>query len=96
MIAFNKNKVEKVGSRNSQILVKCFRCYNSEEILLKANKVDPSDIVKKYEDINYYRICMIVCLLIKMKIQISHLNNGVKEIIRNFLGCQLITMNNYY
>ena len=30
-------------------------CYNSEEILLKANKVDPSDIVKKYEDINYYR-----------------------------------------
>ena len=55
MIAFNKNKVEKVGSRNSQILVKCFRCYNSEEILLKANKVDPSDIVKKYEDINYYR-----------------------------------------
>lgn len=39
---------------------------------------------------------MIVGLLIKMKIQISHLNNGVKEIIRNFLGCQLITMNNYY
>ena len=36
---------------------------------------------------------MIVGLLIKMKIQISHLNN---EIIRNFLGCQLITMNNYY
>ena len=30
-------------------------CYNSEEILLKANKVDPSAIVKKYEDINYYR-----------------------------------------
>ena len=39
---------------------------------------------------------MIVGLLIKMKIQISHLSNGVKEIIRNFLGCQLITMNNYY
>ena len=39
---------------------------------------------------------MIVGLLIKMKIHISHLSNGVKEIIRNFLGCQLITMNNYY
>ena len=38
----------------------------------------------------------LVGLLIKMKIHISHLSNGVKEIIRNFLGYQLITMNNYH
>ena len=39
---------------------------------------------------------MIVGLLIKMKIHISHLSYDVKKIIRNFLGYQLITMNNYH